>query len=239
MRAALLVAIAACGSSAPPAVVPVSHVEAVPRTTPAPTIEWAGDKLAAPGLPAAASHGEVAVIAVSDLDGGRGWPNLHIEVRDRSDKLIQTIAVMTPNEYETFVVDGKPTGKLDERIAAANRELAKLHGVHDLVALHALELGGSGDTEPGAIASGDGLDVEFRGNRVRLFHRPQQRPFDVRSAQSWLIPETKDRGQICEYPASLAGVFHSSEIRLIVVEIQYRSSDTCADPSPSFHVVAY
>ncbi len=235
MRAALIVALAACGSAPPPVTVPVSHVDVVPRTTPAPTVKWAGDKLAAPGLPAAASHGEIAVIPMSDLDGGRGWPNLHIEVRDRADKLIQTIPVMTPNEYETFVVGGKPTAKLDERIAAANRELAKLHGVHDLVTLHALELGGSDD----AIASGDGLDVEFRGNRIRLFHRPQQRPFDVRSAQSWLIPETTDRGRICDYPASLAGVFHASEIPLVVVEIEYRSSDTCRDPSPSFHVVAY
>jgi len=239
MRAALIVALAACGSPAPPATARVGHIDVAPRTTPAPTVEWSSDKLATTGLPAAASHGEIAVIPMSDLDGGRGNPNLHIEVRDRSDQLIQTIAVMTPDEYESFVVDGKPTAKLDERIAAANRELATLHGVHDLVALHALELGGAGDADSGAIASGDGLDVEFRGNRIRLFHRPQQRPFDVRSAQPWLIPETKDRGQICDYPASLAGVFHSSDIRLIVVEIQYMSSDTCRDPSPSFHVVAY
>src|SRR5690348_5431505 len=96
-----IVALAACGGAkatapaAGPADPVPSNVAAPVRSTPAPAIAWQDGAFKTDRLPAVARAGEVAVIAVRDNDGGRGSPNLRIEVRDRTDRLVQTIPVIT------------------------------------------------------------------------------------------------------------------------------------------------
>src|SRR5262249_48942403 len=140
VRATILIALAACSAAAPSAPVAGQVEPPPPRATPSPTIGWAQNAFDTHTFPLIARAGEVAVMAIHDGDGGRGYPNLHLEVHDRSDRVIQTIAVMDANNYEKLVVDDKPTPELQRRIATANRELEKLHGLHDLIAMQALEI---------------------------------------------------------------------------------------------------
>ena len=87
---------------------PIENIApAKPRATPAPSIAWADNKLALTGLPAVARGGEVIVVVpISGGDAGRGYPNLKLEIHDRSDKTVQTIDVLTSNEYEQLAPGG-------------------------------------------------------------------------------------------------------------------------------------
>src|SRR5277367_6387479 len=100
MRALLVLVLVACGGSPAPQATPTApaenHVQPSPRETPAPAVAWGTDhRFASHGLPAVARGGELVVVPVVDSDGGRGNANLHVEVRDRSDHTVQTIAVAT------------------------------------------------------------------------------------------------------------------------------------------------
>src|SRR4051794_11159144 len=143
MRFACIALLAACGgSSSHPRNVDVieNTAPARPRQTPAPSIAWADNKLAVTGLPAVARGGEAIVVPISGGDAGRGYPNLTLEVHDRTDKTVQTIKVLASDEYERLAADGVASPALQKRIADANAELVRLHNVHDLVAMHALEM---------------------------------------------------------------------------------------------------
>src|SRR4051812_34801096 len=105
MRFALLALLAAaCGGSPPPAHGDVieNHPEpSAPRATPAPSVAFVDGKLAVNMLPAVARGGEIVVVPISGGDAGRGYPNLKLELHDRTDKVVQTIEVMSSNEFET------------------------------------------------------------------------------------------------------------------------------------------
>ena len=146
MRALLAIAFAAaCGgshASAPPLgseAISGSAADVQKRDTPPPVVEWKDHGFATDTLPAVAKAGEVVIVPVRITDE-RGYANLTLEVRDRTDTTVQTIQVMTPNEYESFAPGGTPSEALTRRIAAANAELARLHGVHDLVAMGPMEI---------------------------------------------------------------------------------------------------
>src|SRR5512140_1733024 len=108
---ALLVLLAACGPAAvTPAEVkepPTEHADHPPATPP-PTIAWKanGGGFDVQGLPAIAAASEVVVVAVTDGDGGRGAPNLRIEVRDRDDKTLQSTIVLTANDGAALLGGG-------------------------------------------------------------------------------------------------------------------------------------
>ena len=119
MRALLLAALAACGTPAGRAL-PLSgqHEElpAIARSTPAPAIAWARIAVRVAGLPAIARDRSLAVVAVVDSDGGRGFPNLRIEIRDRSDRVIDKRQILESNDFEQLAPDGKPNAELEHRI---------------------------------------------------------------------------------------------------------------------------
>lgn len=235
--------IAGCGnSSPPPPEAPLSsHADPVARASPAPVITWGDSKFSVTTLPAVARGGEVAVVAVHDGDAGRGWPNLRIEVRDRNDAVIQKIPVMISNEYETLVVDGAPSPALQQRIDAANRELATLHGVHDLVAMHALELQKPTAGEAAHFAIGDGIDVDFNGDHLHVFHHNTDHSLALQDATTWLVKDHKacPTCEPCGNPAFLDGVFHATGINMIVVQVAYVGTDTCWEPGDQVHVVSW
>jgi hypothetical protein len=245
MRVALVMPVVAlaCGSSPPPApTVPIaSEVVRAPPTTPAPTIGFADNAFKPTRLPAIAHAGEIVVVAVSDTDGGRGHANLRVEVRDRYDKLLETHTVMTAHEYEQLVADGKPTPALDQRLAKIDETLARLHALHDLVAMKGLEaLTPSGD-DLRHMCTGDGLDVEFRDGRLHVFPRSSQRPIVDRDATAWAVPSHKPCPQCdeCTNPPFLAAAYHARGINTLVIEIGYRGTDTCWEPGDAFHVVTW
>lgn len=236
-------ALAACGGGAHPATTaPIaSTAEPSARTTPAPTLAFTRSRFATLGLPAVARASEVVVVALSDSDGGRGYPNLRLEVRDRDDKTLTRLPVMSPDEYEQLVHDDQPTPALQARLDAANRELATLHGVHDLVAMKGLEPVPATGEELRHMCTGDGLDVDFRSGELKVFQHASQRPLVQRSASGWLAPERKPCAQCdkCSNPAFLAASYHARGINTLVVEIGFHGTDTCWEPGNAFHVVTW
>jgi hypothetical protein len=239
MRALVLLAVVGCGSSPPPAAVRGERGVVLDRGTPAPVIAWHGGAFALTGLPAIARGGEVVVVAMVEGDGGRGNPSLRIDVRDRSDKLQQSIPVMTAAEAETMVKDGVPAPALQERIASANRELFALHGLHDLVAMHALELQSTdGDRH---LAIGDGLDIDWDNDHLHVFHHNANHALVTLDGTPWLVREHKacPECEPCNHAAFLAGVYHAPDINTVVVDIGYRGTDTCTEPGDQQHVVVW
>ncbi len=240
-RAASVAVIAACSAAAPPAKPIESHVVDVqPRGTASPVIAWKDSAFATDTLPAVARGGEITVVPHRDGDGGRGYPNLRVEVRDRTDKVIQTIQVMTSNEFETLAPEGVIGSALQHRIEAANAELAKLHGVHDLVPMHALEVQKPADGEP-HFAIGDGLDIDWNKDHVHVFHHNTDRSFITLDGTPWLAKSYKPCANcdVCENPAYLAAVYHATSINVLVVEIGYKGTDLCWDPGDQLHAIAW
>jgi hypothetical protein len=205
------------------------------RATPAPHIEWKDNAFGTEALPVLARAGELAIVAVRQIDGERGFPNLRIEVRDRTDKTIQTIPILNSNEYEALAPGGVANAELQRRIDAANTELARLHDLHDLVAMKPLEIQAPTDNTFPHLAIGDGLDVDWNGDHVHVFRHNSDRQVVTVDGKAWLAPVHAS----CSNPAFLRSVFHAPELPVVVVQIAYRGSDSCGVPSDQFHVVAW
>jgi hypothetical protein len=242
MRLALLIVIAACGGSATKTPISSQDLDQPPtRSTPPPMIQWEGTKFQAAGLPAVARAGELAVVTVHDGDGGRGFPNLRLEIHDRMDKVLERIPVMISNEYETLAPDGKPGPELTKRITEANRELAKLHGVHDLQPMHALELQATTDETDKHLAIGDSLDVDWTGDHLHVFPHNTDKPLATVAIAPWLVHEVKrsSAAEPCSNPAFLANAYHAAEVSVLVIEVGYHGTDTCWEPGNQLHVIAW
>jgi hypothetical protein len=213
-----LVAIAACvpvtaGCARPtptPAPAPVANTSAPPppnASAPPPHIDWRDGRFDTANLPALGTRGEVVVVPMIENDGGRGFPNLRIEVHDASDRVIRRIDVMTANEYETLVPDGEhasPT--LTARIETANRALETLATEHDLA--------------PMQQRKNADLTIDFAAHGWLA-------PKGPRCAG---CPP-------CENPPYLDAVYESAHSRLLLVRVAYRGTDTCWEPSPQWHVI--
>lgn len=246
MRVALpLVLLLACGPQAPSATPAQNHVDPAKRATPPPAIDWKDTRFAVRGLPAIAHDGSLAVVAIEDSDGGRGFPNLHLEVRDRSDRVVETIPVMVSNDFERLVPDAQhPSPELVQRIAGVDKRLAALHDAHDLVAMAPLEMMKTGD-----VARGDDLAVEWVGDRLLVERQPAAdapvQRLARRDGTSWLAVQGRRCAQCppCDNPAYLAGAYHADVentfMPVVVVEIGYHGSDTCWEPGPQWHVVSW
>lgn len=234
--------VGACGGSPPPAQpAPMNRAEVMPRATPAPAIAWREQSFAIDGLPAVARGGELAIVAASDGDGGRGYPNLRVEVRDRSDKVVQTIGIMVANDYERLAPGGAPSPELARRIADANHELAMLHGLHDLVVMHPLERQKPADEGDPHLAIGDGFDVDWNLDHLHVFRHDANRSFITLDGKPWLAKPGPRCASCdpCENPAFLANAYHARDERLIVVELGYHGTDMCWEPGHQWHVVAW
>ncbi len=249
MRLAILVVAACSQPAAPPrAPAPSNHVEPARRDTPPPSIDWKDTRFAVTGLPAIAKAGEVAVVAIEDSDAGRGFPNLRVEVRDRSDHVVETIPVMVSNDYERLVPDAQhPTPELTKRIADVNAKLAALHDAHDLVPMQALEVMKGGDDPH--LALGQALVVDWTGARLTVDYQPaadaRARRLASADGTPWLAVQGRRCPQCppCDNPAFLAGAYHvdvdNTFLPVVVVEIGYRGTDTCWEPGHQWHVVAW
>jgi hypothetical protein len=229
----------ACGAGTPPA---GDHLvgsarDAPHRETPAPAIAWNADAKAfeTPTLPAVARAGELVVVPIIERDGERGFPNLRIEVRDKSDTIVQTIQIVTSNEMAA------PTNHVAERVQAANTELARLHDLHDLVTMKPLDVQPASDSGATHLAMGDGLDIDWGGDHLHVFRHNSDRAVVIREAKKWQagLDDCKTCGA-CAYLSYLKAAFHAPEISVIVVELGYRSDrDSCGEPSDQQHVVTW
>jgi len=216
-----------------------SAFEVPKRQTPPPVIEWKDRAFATDALPAVAKAGEVVVVPIRITDE-RGYANLRIEVRDRTDTTVETIQVMTPNEYESLAPGGNPSNALLHRISDANAELAKLHGMHDLVPMGPLEIQPPADSTPTHLAMGDGLDIDWNGDHLHVFRHNQDRPVFTRDGHAWLAPLHQSTAGACNFPSFLRAAYHAPQLSVVVVQLAYRSpSDACGVPSDQFHVIAW
>lgn len=243
MRTCLLL-LAACGGASAPAPSAVENHPApviAPRDTPPPTIAWTDGRPTWTGLPAVARGGELVVVPITGGDAGRGYPNLRLEVHDRSDRTVQAIDVLTSNEFEQLAPAGVATPALDKRIADANTELARLHGIHDLVAMHPLELQKPADGAAQHLAIGDGLDVDWDTDHLHVLPHDTDHPLTVLDGRAWLVKDHQacPKCPPCENPAFLDAAYHATGVNVLVVQIGYRGTDTCWEPADQMHVATW
>lgn len=212
---ALLLLLVACGSRAP-----IAKNEAKPRGN-APHIAWGQDRFAWTGLPAIARDRTLGVVPLVDNDGGRGFPNLRLEIRDKFDQTTQGINVLNPNEYERLLPDGKPGKQLEERIATANQQLQALHDAHDLIEMKVVD----------AAAMG----VKYEDSKLTLANGR------VIDGTPWKAVAGKRCAQCepCENPEFLKDVYAAPGIDAIVVDIAYRGTDTCWEPGDQWHLIVW
>ncbi len=214
MRASLLLLVA-CGSSTPTA-----KNEAKPRGD-APQIAWGQDRFAWKGLPAIARDGSLGVVPLVDNDGGRGYANLRLEIRDKFDQTTQGINVLTSNEYERLVPDGKPSKQLEARITTANQQIAGLHAAHDLVEMKVVEPAAAG--------------VKYENGKLTLANGR------VVDGTPWRAPSGKrcEQCEPCENPEFLKNVYAAPGINAVVVDIAYHGTDTCWEPGDQWHLIVW
>lgn len=211
---ALLLLLVACGSSAP--------ISNLAKARPdAPQIAWSRDRFAWTKLPAIARDRSLGVVPLVDNDGGRGFPNLRIEIRDKFDQTTQGINVLTPNEYERLVPDGKPNKQLDERIATANQQLRALHDQHDLVEMKVVD----------AAAAG----VRYENSKLTLANGR------VIDGTPWKAKAGKrcEECEPCENPEYLKNVYAAPGIDAVVVDIAYHGTDSCWEPGDQWHLIVW
>ena len=245
MRAlvASLLSLGACSAPASQPSLSSSHPAPAPvaRDTPSPSIAWQDTRFVTARLPAVARDASLAVVAVDDGDGGRGFPNLRIEVRDRSDVVTATRQLLESSDYEALAPDGAPGAELARRITDGNAQLSDLHARHDLVPTTPLELEDPRQTEalPIVATGDDGLEVRWEAPRVVVRRAGKQLASIDGSA--WL-PAPGKRCPTCEpcsNPAFLAGVSKAPGIDVAVVELGFNGTDLCWEPGHQFHVVAW
>jgi hypothetical protein len=231
MRAALLLAVAACGSSTSTPPLQGSSAPPPAPTTPAPSIAWGNGTFERTGFPAVSNEGQLVVFWTSENDSGRGNPNLTLESRTRGDIGDQKIKVLAVDEYETLVADTGPMPALAQRIAAANTWLADLHRRLDLRPLPALVVDTT-DRWTQHAATLDDLTLDWQKDRLTIT-KGRTTLLARDTPVTWHAP-TRDQ---CSNAAKLGNAWVDVVRRLALVEIIYNGNDTCWEPSPQLHVV--
>ena len=226
-------ALVACGGTTHDSVIKGTGVPQVAPTTPAPSITFANDKFEVHGLPAISRDREVTVLPIVEGDGGRGYPNLRIELRSESDKTFETDQVLIANDYEKLVVDGKPSDELAKRIDHVNQRLRELAAQHELVPLQRTEIT---DTE---FVIHETWEVTYAKSILKIV-------FDAGHSLTFEHPEWKapqgarvPGAPPCENPESLKAVYWTHNINAIVAEITYQGTDTCWEPGDQLHVITW
>jgi hypothetical protein len=215
--------------------------EAASARPDAPAVTWQGHAFQTSGLPAVARGGELIAIARIETDGARGYPNLALELRDRSDHVVDAIRVMTSNEYEQLAPGGEPGKVLVERIAAANAQLLRHDDVHHFVPMHELPVQPAPDGGDAHLAMGDSFDVDWSKDHLHVFHHNSDHPLATIDGTPWLVKDSPlgQGGDVCHNPAYLRKVFHAPDVNVLVVEMAYHGTDTCWEPGDQFHVITW
>jgi hypothetical protein len=237
-----LALILGCRGSAPAGTVsPRPSGPAAPSSAP-PSLSIAPYGLDVDGLPAASREGDFVVVATSEGDGGRGFPSLTLEARDRNDRLLARRVVFHPAEYrELWPEDRDPTAAIEARVKSANALLAAWHAEHDLAAL--VPLAREEGDEPPAVRRvyGLGIEISWLDETVRVARSDDRVALAARAASAWQpSPVQRCPGcPVCVNPAYLRGGWKAHGRDLALVEVGFRGTDTCWEPGDRVHVVAW
>ena len=205
---ASLVLVAACSPAKPEPLRSAMTHRPVARMM-APQIAWRDGRFDTSALPAIARDAAIVILPLVDGDGGRGYPNLRVEVRNLADRPITNMQIMKSNEFETLVPDAvHATPELESRLAIVNRELADLAMEHVLVTMKE-------SAPPPDLA----IDFAARGWLA---------PSGPRCAQ---CPP-------CENPPYVAALYRAEGVDPIVLRIEFKGTDICWEPGPQYHVIA-
>lgn len=238
MRLGWMFAIAACGQTAPPPVTSRTTAEAptaeVPAT-PEPTVRWSARTIVTQGLPAIARDGTSIVIAHRDNDSGRGNPNLTLIEKDRDDRDVSRLVVLTANEADTLAPP-----QIEARFKQAAVWLHERHAARHLVPMTALTTGLPTGNGP-APATGDGVTLRWTPNQLVLERGPITL---VRRATpvTWLAPDypmCRGCSEVCHNEAFLGGGNVDLARKVVLVIVAYRGTDICWEPSVQEHVVSW
>ncbi len=226
----------ACGgpssSSGPTA--GVGNAKDVPVVTgPAPKVSWSDSGFELSGLPAVAADGSKLLVPVMLEDGGRGFPNLTVEVRDRADAVLHQQVVLA---IDGAAMDQPPPS--DAAIADANDYVARNHADLNWQPMSALENGRDEDTgEYRDVVSGDGVELTWAAPRLTV-KAGGVVVFD-REFPSWEAEPQAAGDEPCSNPSYLGSVDLDAARKVAVVEISYQGTDTCWEPDSQHHVVAW
>ena len=186
------------------------------------------------GLPAIAVDGSTIVLPIDETNRPPGFPNLTLEARDRSDHTISKHVVLA-----TSGDDGEPQPPGD--LAGGNAWLAAQHQAHPLAPLPLLgEHHTSFDEEgPTSVSSGT-LVVTWDAGHLNV----RDGGAVVVDAQhpDWLAPThplCPDCEETCANPSYLGRVHGDVARHVLLVEIGYHGTDSCWEPNPETHVVAW
>lgn len=228
-------ALAACGHSDPP---PLTGRAAV--TTPPPRVAWRDRDIAITGLPAIAADGSSVIVAHRDSDGERGNPNLALIEKDRDDRALRRLEVITATE-----VDQLDAAAIARRFDAAMAWLDERHAAAHLVAMAHLALQPASDTAP-AVATGPGIRVRWAPSQIAIDLAPSATapggPIARTTPPSWLVadrPMCPGCAEVCHVDAVLAGAEVDLARRVAVVDVAFRAPDACWEPGAEAHVVAW
>ncbi|HEY6034645.1 MAG TPA: hypothetical protein VIV58_10310 [Kofleriaceae bacterium] len=234
MRVAWLLAVAACQQGVAPAAKPGSAAAPAPTAPPADAARAIDAPLDASDptahlfeLPTAMAtrDGKLVLVKVIDDDGARGAQNLALELRDRSDRVVERVVVLALDERADAAT-------LARRAAAADALIES----HQLVPLDELARTSDDDGE----FAGAGMTVHWAHERFAFAlngKRVLDRPVPVKWRGTRYFSKLEDL--TCNNPDFLRGVSASPANRLAVVDVAYKGNDTCWEPTGHAHVVTW
>jgi hypothetical protein len=188
-------------------------------------------------LPAVTADGSAVVIGRIDHDGARGGPNLTLIVLDRTDHEAERFVVLEPDEGIALMDKPKEMAK---RAARGAKWLADLHAKRNLVPLAHLEV------EPAELARtarGRGLTVDWVPSTLSVKRASALLHAETTDA-SWLAkdsdpcPACEDH-MVCHNPAFLDDAWIDDARRIALVQVAYKGTDTCWEPSAQLHVTVW
>lgn len=245
MRLAALASllVAACWSQPAPSTPTNVAVAPAAPTSPAPAVAIAprAEGFTAVHLPAVSQDGSRVLFAIEDGDGGRGYPNLRLELRDRDDHIVATQVVLAADDAGGYLQEPELQARLAPRLAAANAWLAEQHRALAFVPLTDLHV--ANDAEYGSagkhLATAGDVTLDWDGARVKiadakttLLERPTPDDWHAK-------PYDSGAGFQCQNGAFLDGAFLDVAHRVALVEVGYTGTDTCWEPNDQHHVVAW
>jgi hypothetical protein len=232
MRLVLLIALASCSSPDAPPPPLTGQAPPGPPPSPEPTVAWVKRDVVTARLPAIAADGSSVVIAHRDNDGGRGNPNLTLVEKDRSDRVVKKLAVLSAEDADQLA-----PAEIAERFARAAAWLRERHAAKRLVAMTALTM-----ARPlGVPAVGPGVALRWSPNQL-VIERQGAPPLTRTTPTSWLAPDRpmcRNCSEVCHNDAFLGSAHIDLERTLAVVVIAYHGTDTCWEPSSQEHAVAW